>query len=127
MKLVSVAVVLVVVLACGAIPALAQENEPQPRNPLLLGIASFVIPGLGQFFQGDSEKALTHFGVAVLIPLAGRYLAIASPVPSLVWTVVALAHLGWATYSAIDSYNMAVEYNKEHGFAMSPDRTLAFR
>ena len=40
----------------------AMGEEPSP-TPLIRGVASFVIPGLGQYLNGEYEKALTHFVV----------------------------------------------------------------
>jgi len=95
--------------------AFGKENVER-RDPLLYGLASFVIPGLGQFLQGDTNKALTHFLVAIAIGVAGGYLAVFTPY-AFVTPVIAAAHLVWALYSAMDSYEMAVAYNKEHGFS----------
>lgn len=92
----------------------AKEIEG-PRNPLLMGLASFVIPGLGQVIQGDLEKGLTHFLVDVAIGVAGGYLAWLTPY-SFLSPVIVAAHLVWAVYSAVDSYQMAVEYNAAHGY-----------
>lgn len=97
--------------------AFGKENVER-RDPLLYGLASFVIPGLGQFIQGDTNKALTHFLVDVAIGVAGGYLALFTPY-AFVTPVIAAAHLVWALYSAMDSYEMAVAYNKEHGFAQA--------
>jgi len=108
-------VAMVVALGLVVAPAFAQ-HVATPRDPLLMGVASFVVPGLGQFLQGDVSKAVTHFVVAVAISTAGFYLAWLTPAP--VYPLVGLATLGWALYSAMDSYQMAVEYNREHGFSL---------
>jgi len=97
---------------------IAQEEEQiAPKNPLLYGVASFVVPGAGQFLNGETNKALTHFLIAVAIPTVGYYAAFASPAPGLVVGVTAVAQLGWALYSAMDAYNIAKQFNEEHGFA----------
>ena len=116
-KLVGLIVVVSVVGCLCGLPGIAAE-EATPRDPLLMGVASFLVPGLGQFIQGDTDTALTHFLVALVIPVAGGYLAIASPAPSLVSVAAGIAQLSWAFYSATDSYKMAVEYNEEHGFSL---------
>lgn len=36
-------------------------------NALKNGIFSFIIPGLGQYFNNDNRKAMTYFGAAVLL------------------------------------------------------------
>lgn len=113
MKFVGLAVVLLALGFVG-LPTLAKDVEG-PRNPLLMGLASFVVPGLGQVIQGDMEKGLTHFLIDVAIGVAGGYLAYLTPY-GFITPVVVAAHLVWAIYSATDSYQMAVEYNKAHGY-----------
>ena len=109
------ALVLVVVLgATAAIPFVAAAEE-RPRDPLIHGLASFLVPGLGQYLNGEPDKALVHFSVAVAIPTAGYYLAVAAN-PSLSYAI-ALLQLGWHVYSAMDAYNVAQAYNEAHGFS----------
>jgi len=95
-----------------------------PRNPLLYGLASFILPGVGQFLNDEPDKALVHFVVAVAIPtvftIVGHFLH---------WHLWYLRHaltglfsLGWHTYSAIDAYRTAERFNKVHGFAVNPLR-----
>ncbi len=92
----------------------AQEG---PKDPFLHGLASFIIPGLGQYLNGESDKALVHFLVAVSIPTVGYYVAFATLNPFLFY-VVPLAQLGWSLYSAMDAYNVAQRYNELHGFSL---------
>jgi len=106
---------LVMVLVSSSFAAIAKDAEG-PRNPLLMGLASFVIPGLGQAIQGDFEKGLTHFLIAVAIGVGGGYLAYLTPY-GFITPVIVGAHLVWAIYSAVDSYQMAVEFNKTHGYS----------
>ncbi len=114
--------ILVAVLVAGLLGAtglLALGEEPQEREPLLYGLGSFFIPGLGQALQGEFQTGLLHFGVAVAIPTVGRFLAVASPSPALIWAGVGVANLGWAVYSGFHSYELAVEHNEQHGFGLS--------
>ncbi len=110
--------VAVCLLVAVQVPALAAEA---PREPLLYGLASLALPGLGQVLQGETTRGLTHFGLAVVVPVVGGSLAVLTPPPArtLVWTAVGAATLGVAVYSAIDSYELAVAYNRQHGFAVS--------
>ncbi len=94
--------------------AVAQEG---PRDPLVYGLASFLIPGLGQYLNGEPDKALMHFLVAVAIPTVGYYMAVITLNPFLAY-VTPLAQLGWSIYSALDAYNVAKEYNEAHGFSL---------
>ena len=34
------------------------------------GIVSFIIPGLGQYFNGDAKKGLIYFGIAILLHIS---------------------------------------------------------
>lgn len=92
-------------------------SQEGPRDPFLYGAASFVIPGLGQYLNGETDKALVHFLVAVSIPTVGYYAAYLTLNPFLFY-VVPLAQLGWSLYSAMDAYNVAQRYNELHGFSL---------
>ncbi len=126
MRICRILVAVAVLLSGWAFLSGAAE-APKERNPLLMGLASFIIPGLGQFLQGDTDKALTHLLIGIAIPVVGSYLAVASPMPGLVYTATAIAHLSWAIYSGVDSYRMAVEYNEKHGFSLRVSFTLALK
>lgn len=110
-------IVAVALVLCVLVPQVVMAKEAaEPRNPLLYGLASFIVPGLGQLLQGDTDKALTHFLIDVAIGVVGGYLAAFTPW-GYVAPIAAAAHLVWAVYSAMDSYEMAVRYNEEHGFS----------
>ncbi len=101
-----IAVVLAAVVAFGAVGWGRQEPNP---IPLIHGIASFVIPGLGQYLNGEYNKALLHFAVDVTLIVGGGYLAAVLPYPgfSLYWGV-GLLHTAWALYSGWDAYTVAL-------------------
>jgi energy-converting hydrogenase Eha subunit E len=84
---------------------------------VVYGLASFLIPGLGQYLNGEPDKALVHFLVAVAIPTVGYYMAFIALNPFLAY-VTPLAQLGWSIYSALDAYNVAKGYNEAHGFSL---------
>jgi len=114
-------IALAVLIALAAPMAMAQDGEIQPRSPMLYGLGSFVIPGLGQMLQGEVEKGLVHLGIGVAIPVAGVLVAIASPTGGLILSLVPAASLGWAVVSAFDSYQMASDYNETQGFSALDD------
>jgi hypothetical protein len=101
-----VAVVLAAVVGLGVAGWTRQEPNP---IPLIHGIASFAIPGLGQYLNAEYDKALTHFAVDVALVLGGGYLATVLPYPgfSLYWGV-GLIHTLWALYSGWDAYTVAL-------------------
>lgn len=109
------AVVLAAVVGLGVVGW--GQREPNPI-PLIHGIASFVIPGLGQYLNGEYNKALTHFAVDVVIVVGGGYLAAILPYPGLpLYWGVGVAHTLWALYSGWDAYTVAL---RREGLALSP-------
>lgn len=116
------AVVLAAVVGVGAAGWARQEPNP---IPLIHGLASLAIPGLGQYLNGEYNKALVHFAVDVAIVVGGGYLAalLPYPRPPLYWAV-GLAHTLWALYSGWDAYQVAL---RREGLALSPSGfTLRF-
>lgn len=89
----------------------------KPREPLLHAMASFVLPGLGQYLNDEPDKALAHFLVAVAIPIVCPIIA---PIYEWRWRLCALLQLGWHAYSAIDAYEVAKRLNRQHAFTFAP-------
>jgi len=85
------------------VPAFGQDSNDDAWIP---GLASFLIPGLGQLLNDELDRALIHFGVDVAIYVAG--FTVGAYVPY-TWYVVPAVHLAWAVYSGIDAYNVAKE------------------
>jgi uncharacterized membrane protein len=96
-----------------------EELEVRPREPLLYGLASFVLPGLGQYLNEEPGKALSHFLIAVAIPVGCYYVHYTLPYYYPLYPVCGLLSLGWAAYSAIDAYETAKRFNEMHGFALN--------
>lgn len=89
-----------------------QEGVAQERgqtltsDPLIPGLASFILPGFGQYINGQRGKAFTHFLIAVAIPVGCYYTSfLAFPIP--LFPLCGLLSLGWHAYSAIDAYETA--------------------
>lgn len=114
--------IVVVLLALLSMMGVAQERV-RPREPLLYGLASFIIPGLGQYLNDEPSKALAHFIIAVAIPTVCEVIRYFLPRP-LPWrlrrALCSLLSLGWHALSAIDAYETAEEFNRRHGFALAP-------
>lgn len=103
-----VAVVLAAAVAFGVLGW--AQREPNPI-PLIHGIASFAIPGLGQYLNTEYNKALLHFAVDVGIIALGRLVLWPLLYPVLPWYgygVVVLPHTLWALYSGWDAYTVAL-------------------
>jgi len=77
------------------------------------GLASFVLPGLGQLLNDQMDRAILHFAVDIGIVALGTYAAGLFGLAPLYYVVPAL-HLGWAVYSGLDAYNVA----KDQGFSI---------
>ena len=84
----------------------AMGEEPSP-TPLIRGMASFVIPGLGQYLNGEYEKALTHFVVIVAVDVGTQY--VGNLLPSYPDWITGALHTLWALYSAVDAYQTALK------------------
>jgi hypothetical protein len=98
-----------IVAACvlfATLGAAAQNNDAW-----IPGLASFVLPGLGQLINDQVDKAILHFAVDVAIVGIGWY--VATLLPFGYYAIPAL-HLGWALYSGLDAYNVA----KDQGFSI---------
>ena len=104
-----VAVVLLVLVA------LSTGTAAQTNDAWIPGIASFVVPGVGQLLNNQMDKAILHFGVMVAINVGTYYTASFFRYSYYRYSLIGLLHLGWAVYSGMDAYNVA----KEQGFRLS--------
>ena len=121
MRYLAVAALIVGGLVAGGLAA----EEPS-LTPLLHGTASLILPGLGQYLNGEYDKALTHFLVLVAIDVGTWYLGEILPWWYPTYYLVGGLHALWAIYSAIDAYETALEL-EGLSFNVSPTRVeLAF-
>lgn len=112
------AVILIVVFLVSTLPVAellgAQERPPQPcrikTDPLWIGVASFFIPGLGQFFNGDDKKGFTHLVVALAAPTAIYIVSALFPLGDIATLAAPLFYFGWGLYSAMDAHEVASKY-----------------
>jgi len=110
-KTLVVCIVLVGLLAGIAMSVGAQQSH----DAWIPGLASFLIPGLGQLLNDEVDKAIIHFGVDVAIIVGGGYLAYLLPYGYWYgYSAVGLAHIAWSLYSGYDAYNVA----KDTGFSL---------
>lgn len=87
------------------ISVMAGAAEVSP-TPLVHGLASFVLPGLGQYLNGEPQKALTHFLTDVVLVVASAYTGYLLPYPLPLY--LGLVPLVWHVYSAVDAYETAL-------------------
>ncbi len=111
--LVGVLVIVIASMLSMSVFAAQTQNNNEAWIP---GLASFLLPGLGQLLNDQPDKAIVHFGVDVAILVGGGY--IASMLSPYYWysgySIVGLAHLAWSLYSGYDAYTVA----KEKGFSL---------
>jgi TM2 domain-containing membrane protein YozV len=72
--------------------------EPNQTRGAVAGVAGFLIPGLGQLMNGETDKAIGMFAV---FAVTGVGLLTGLP---LLGGVVALAHVGMHVVGGIDGY-----------------------
>jgi len=94
--------------------AVAFGASAQPNEAWIPGVASLVLPGLGQFLNDEVDKAFLHLGIAVALDIGAYYVAALLPFGYYSYPVVGLVHLAWGLYSAFDAYSVA----KDHGFTL---------
>jgi len=112
-----------------ASPTAAQVTQPSKREPIVAFALSFLIPGLGQFYNGDTTKGAIQLGGFA----AGLALMIAGSATDDVYddwnfdnpdetdvstlaTVGAITALGFWAWSAIDAPLSASKKNRANGF-----------
>lgn len=113
-KVLIVVAVLVSLVGVMTVSGFAQTSGPS--DAWIPGLASFIIPGLGQMLNDQMDKAIIHFGVAVGISVGGSLISNAL-LDNSSWygySIVGLAYLGWSAYSGLDAYNVA----KDTGFTL---------
>ncbi len=89
------------------ITSIGGQSLAQDRlSPAVPAIASFFLPGTGQFINNQPNKAITHFLVGALIYssysvtyFSGSYYTYYNLLPAL--------NLAWSGYSAYDAYQVA--------------------
>ena len=98
-----------VILLVATFGASAQTNDAW-----IPGLASFVLPGLGQFINDEMDKAILHFGIAVALDVGAYYVATLLPFSYYTYPLVGVVHLAWGLYSGLDAYDVA----KTQGFTI---------
>ncbi len=103
-----------IVMLCIAVTVLVSSVGvmAQTNDAWIPGLASFVLPGLGQFINDETDKAILHFGVAIALDVGAYYVAALLPFSYYSYPLVGLVHLAWGVYSGLDAYDVA----KSNGF-----------
>ncbi|MCI2429748.1 hypothetical protein LM602_08765 [Candidatus Acetothermia bacterium] len=89
--------------------ALAQRDEVK-CDPFLNGLASFIIPGWGQWLNEERGKAVFHIAVGVGL-IATPILLAGTPIALL----AALGRLVWGGYSGYDAFMICVAKHDKAG------------
>ncbi len=83
-----------------------QSNHQYPRRPFLALLASMVMPGLGQLYNGEATKALLLFlSIGALTPISA-WIALHGPEEKM-WLIILLCvllTLGLYFYTVIDAF-----------------------
>ncbi|MCX7795416.1 MAG: hypothetical protein N2380_02700 [bacterium] len=98
------ALIIVLVFAFQALTgtfAMAAQAQTQKLDPMMAALASFILPGLGQYLLGDQPKAINHLLIAIGLGIVGFLL---SPYT---FGLTSFLPLLWSIYSAYDAYQMA--------------------
>jgi len=98
-----------VILLVSTVGAVAQTNDAW-----IPGLASLVLPGLGQFINDQTDKAILHLGIAIALDVGAYYVAALLPFSYYTYPLVGLVHLAWGVYSGLDAYDVA----KAQGFRL---------
>jgi hypothetical protein len=98
----------------------AQGGQIEPyRNPFLRAAQSLVVPGWGQFSNGDSGRAaFWFFDSIVALAFASKFVSLGSGENSVqFWRTTGWVAYGLnATVSSIDAYRKARSLNRENGY-----------
>ena len=78
----------------------AVQDLPTRKEPIVSVILSFVFPGLGQFYNGQSNKGI-YFIIFAIVSIVLSIIIIGGLLYLLVWL-----------WSIIDAYNSAEKFNK---------------
>mgnify|MGYP006277852507 CR=1 FL=1 len=90
-------VALSVVIVVGTVASAQPANDDVTCQPLGSSIASMLLPGAGQWLNGQVDQARFQFGIGIVnAALAAVFWGDYGP-------VAVPAHLIWAGYSAIDA------------------------
>jgi len=106
----------VLVIAVGVLVGMTLSAGAQPTEAWIPGLASFLIPGIGQFLNEEITKGIVHLIVGTAIPVAGGVVVAALPsvYQSAGIAMVGIATLAYRLYSGYDAYTVA----KETGFSI---------
>lgn len=84
------------------------EGTGDEINPILSGVLSLLIPGVGHFYHGQKERAVKAFGVFVLAIIARTVVAMVVPSIAFIFAFVVPAVNLAAGY---DGYTQAEKIN----------------
>ena len=85
---------------CGVRAAPPRPEYVERKNPVLAAILSFILPGIGQIYNGQINEGIVFIIAAITCNFL-RYLLIGYPLYIAVWI-----------FGIIDAYNVAKKINK---------------
>jgi hypothetical protein len=104
------------VLGCVALGVLlvSFSSMAASSDAWIPGVASFVLPGLGQLINDEMDKAILHFVVGVGIGALGY--GIGWYVLPGAWYLTPALYFAWSIYSGYDAYTVAKKNHFTLGF-----------
>lgn len=106
----------VLVLGCVVVGMLlvSFSSMAAKNDAWIPGVASFVLPGLGQLINDEMDKAILHFVVGVGIGALGY--GIGWYILPGAWYLTPALYFAWSIYSGFDAYSVAKDHNFQLGF-----------
>lgn len=90
---------------CGARIVTTPQSKAQEKNPRIAAVASVVLPGLGQIYDGETRKGIPLIIVAVFF----LYVIITNR--TILSEIADFLYIVFVLYSAYDAYSTANEIN----------------
>lgn len=126
--LIAVSAALVLSLTIPGRTVMAQEGNEASRvacDPFINAGASLIIPGWGQWLNGERQKAVMHIVVGLGLSVSAYLLA-----PTNLSLILAAGRGVWSIYSVYDAFTTCLRMHKEAGEMISsiehPVSLLAF-
>lgn len=92
-----------------SVPVLGQEEAPAVKcDPFINGAASLLIPGWGQWLNGEKEKAVMHLVVGLGLSVGAVLLY-----PTNLALLLGAARSVWSLYSVYDAFTTCLQKHKE--------------
>lgn len=109
LSIITVVLIAAFLVQPAVLSAQAGPGDPDYKDPWLAFLFSFLVPGLGQIWVGDTTRGLIFLGIYAGIWVLSGVIFYAT----LGWSFVLapLVALAFSVYAGIDAMNLAKRYN----------------